>query len=134
MKKNHWIWLFMGIFLVSSTIPLMAADTGNDTKKEDPGKKAWKNAVDYGRELFHGTKLGTNGKSCANPSCHENGANLEGVISDYPKYVEMANRVVTLGHMVNFCIYGAVKGKMLDLDSTKLIALQAYIKSLEEKK
>ena len=131
MKYYRSIWIFLCLFSISTVAAF--ANEGSDSKSQiDPAEKSWNSAVEYGRQLFSGTKLGTNGKSCAEPSCHKDRSNLIG-IAEYPKYVEMANRVVTMGHMINFCIHGAVKGKMLDLDSTKIIALQAYIKSLEEK-
>lgn len=128
MKRNRCIWLLMAALFAFTTLPFGVSAGDKKLSKEE---RSWKNAVVYGEELFNKKKLGTNGKSCSSAKCHKGYSNLVGVGADYPKYVDMANRVVTLGHMVNFCILGALKGEMLDLDSTKLIALQAYISVLK---
>ncbi len=128
MRRNRWILLLIGVLFVTTTLPLGVKASDKKISKEE---RSWKNAVVYGEELFKKKKLGTNGKSCSTAKCHNDRSNLVGIGAEYPKYVEMANRVVTLGHMINFCIFGALKGKMLELDSTKLIALQAYISVLK---
>ena len=128
MRINRRIRILTGVFFVCM-LPFITG-AGSDTKVSQ-AERMWKNSVEYGRELFTGTKLGTNGKSCSNAGCHKDGSRLVGIGKEYPKFVKMDNRVVTLGHMINYCIFGAIKGKMLDLDSTKLIALQAYISVLK---
>ena len=131
MKNNRWIWLLIAVFFVSATKLIAAGSDTKDKTQMTPEQRAWKNAVIYGEELFNKKKMGTNGKSCSSANCHEDRSRLVGIGAEYPKYSKMANRVVTLGHMINFCIFGALKGKMLDLDSTKLIALKAYISVLK---
>ena len=72
-----------------------------------------------GEKLFKATTLGTNSQSCA--TCHPKGKGLEeiGAYND-----EM------LKEMVNFCIRDALKGKMIDLESTEINSFLLYLRSL----
>lgn len=73
-----------------------------------------------GDQLFHANNLGTNGKSCA--SCHPEGKGLE-EIDAYDDGM--------LKEMVNFCIRDAMKGKMMDLQSTEIESFLLYLRSLK---
>ncbi|MFQ5646980.1 MAG: c-type cytochrome [bacterium] len=131
MKQNRWVkyatGLITGLFLI---LPLsgIASETyvPPPVQKVSKGDKMWNKSVEYGKKLFNDTNLGRNGKSCS--TCHD-GSKLRNVSSRFPKYVEMADRVVSLGHMINYCINGALKGTELDFDSTKSIALQSYLRT-----
>jgi cytochrome c len=78
--------------------------------------------AEKGKILFSDTKLGgaTAGMSCN--SCHPGGKGLEkaGDRKDLPK-------------VVNACIGNALKGKPLDLKSSEMADLVAYVKSLRAK-
>ena len=73
-----------------------------------------------GEKLFKAENLGTNGKSCA--SCHPGGKGLE-EIDAYDDGM--------LKEMVNFCIRDAMKGQMMDLESTEIESFLLYLRSLE---
>lgn len=72
-----------------------------------------------GKELFNSTSLGTNGKSCA--SCHRNGHGLEQV-GDRDE--------ATLAGIVSRCILGPLKGKEFASDSSDLMSLVMYVRTL----
>jgi len=72
-----------------------------------------------GKELFAGRQLGTNGKTCN--LCHPDGKGLEkAAVYDEAE----------LGEIINQCIKGPLKGKVLDPASSELKSLVMYIKSL----
>ncbi len=75
-----------------------------------------------GKILFSDTKLGgaTAGNSCN--SCHPGGKGLE-----------KAGARKDLTEVINACIENALKGKPLDLKSSEIADLVAYIKSLGAK-
>src|SRR3989337_3531609 len=87
-------------------------------------------AVENGRKLFHNDSLGTNGMTCN--SCHLGGGTEEGKMGEknlpafdklgckFPKYIEMAKRVMTLDQMNNFCIVNSLKGQALVWDDPRL--------------
>jgi cytochrome c len=79
--------------------------------------------AERGERLWVETTLGKSGKSCA--SCHPNGANLNS--KPYPKYIKMADDVLTLDQMINFCMINPMKGKALSWNSQKMTALAAYV-------
>lgn len=78
--------------------------------------------LELGKQLFEATNLGSNGKSCS--SCHAQGKGLE-EIGAYDDGV--------LREMINFCIRDALKGEMLDPESTELGSLFLYVRSLQPK-
>jgi len=88
-------------------------------------KKEYDAAVNYGRQLWVGTELATNGVSCA--QCHPNAANTHP--ETYPKFQKQIGKVSALWEMINFCIRNPLEGKSLKPDSKEMIALQAYIAS-----
>lgn len=76
-------------------------------------------SVERGKELFSGTELGTNGKSCI--SCHRDGEGLaKAALYDDDN----------LGVAINRCIQNALEGEMLDDRSAGMKSLIMYIKSL----
>ena len=74
-----------------------------------------------GEKLFNASSLGTNGNSCA--SCHPGGQGLE-EIDAYDDGM--------LKEMVNFCIRDALKGRMMDLESTEIESFLLYLRSLKK--
>jgi mono/diheme cytochrome c family protein len=76
-------------------------------------------SVQRGKELFTGTQLGTNGKSCA--GCHANGKSL-GAVGEYDD--------AQLSRIVNQCITNSLKGKALDPATSDLKSLVMYLKTL----
>ncbi len=74
-----------------------------------------------GKKLFHADNLGTNNKSCA--TCHPDGQGLE-EIDAYDDGM--------LKEMVNFCIRDALKGEMMDLESTEIESFLLYLRSLKK--
>ncbi len=73
-----------------------------------------------GQKMYEANNLGSNGKSCA--SCHPHGKGLE-EIDAYDDGM--------LKEMVNFCIRDAMKGRMMDLESTEIESFLLYLRSLK---
>ena len=98
-------------------------------------------SIEHGKALFGDPKLGTTGKSCND--CHVEGGTKDGQMGKmpikafdnlgpkYPKYFMMANRVVTLDQMVNWCIITPMKGTALPWDDQGLADLVAYTASIK---
>jgi cytochrome c len=76
-------------------------------------------SIEKGRELFTGTSLGSNGKSCN--VCHADGSG----ISKAAVYEEK-----DLGEIINQCIKNPLAGEALGPDSVEMKSLILYIKSL----
>ena len=75
-------------------------------------------SLERGKELFTGTQLGTNGKSCA--GCHPDGKGLEQAAA----YDEGE-----LGQIINQCIKNPLKGNALDPASVDMKSLILYIRT-----
>lgn len=111
--------------------------------KADPGQEL-KNASARGKTLFMDASLGTNGMSCN--SCHAGGGMKAGKMGEmeippfaqvgkkYPMYFKMAEKVMTLDQVINFCITTPMKGKALAWDDQKIADLAAYIVSVNAMK
>ncbi|HBA87555.1 MAG TPA: cytochrome C [Geobacter sp.] len=78
-----------------------------------------KDPVDHGSEIFYGTSLSTNGKSCS--TCHPNGRTLEGS-SNF--------KVTQLPMIINECIRNGLGGFPLLLDSKEMEDLIAFMQNL----
>jgi len=76
-----------------------------------------------GERLWTDTTLGRSGSSCS--TCHPGGALLNS--RPYPKYIGMADDVLTLDQMINFCMKNPMKAKPLGWNSQKMTALAAYV-------
>ena len=129
---------------------LFTISIAEEQKKEGEmpeAKKELKAAYKRGMELFKDASLGTTGKTCND--CHMAGGTMEGkmgkmvikpfheVNEKYPMYWMMANKVMTLDQVVNFCITTPMKGEALMGDDPRLADLTtyvAYVKPGEEKK
>jgi hypothetical protein len=81
-----------------------------------------------GKDLFHDTKLGTNGKSCA--TCHPGGTGLEGVAA---KTSWRAGGVgfATMEGAINACVKGALKGPSLSEKAYQTRSLSLYLEGFE---
>ena len=123
MYKKIFIAAFALIFtiLIVSSV-LMSAD--EFTKKD---LERWENefmsVVQTGRELWVSPDLGTNGVACA--QCHPNAANTHP--ETYPKFQQQLGRVIALRDMINWCLQNPLEGETLDLNDSKMVAIEAYI-------
>lgn len=80
-------------------------------------------SLEMGKLLFNNEKLGTSGKSCA--TCHRDVNKLKkSAAYDEDKLV----------NIINQCIAGPLKGKMLDSRSAEMKSLVLYLKSLKTKR
>lgn len=76
-----------------------------------------------GEKLWNDPELGKSGSSCA--TCHPGGALLNS--KPYPKYIGMADDVLTLDQMINFCMKNPMQAKPLEWNSQNMTALAAYV-------
>ena len=98
----------------SSSMPIRKKTATDKTKLMAMGEKLWND-----------TKLGTSGLACA--TCHPDGKGLKK--SPFPKYIKMANDMLTFDQMVNFCMMNPMKAKPLPWNSVQMTALAAYAQS-----
>lgn len=75
-----------------------------------------------GEKLWNDKKLGKSGMACA--TCHQDGKGLKK--TSFPKYIKMADDILTLDQMITFCLINPMKGKPLQWNSVDLTALAAY--------
>jgi thiosulfate dehydrogenase len=107
-------------------------------------EEAMKASVIRGKALFSDPSLGTNGKTCND--CHLDGGAKEGMMGkmvvkpfhevneEYPRYWMMADRVMTLDQVINWCIMTPLEGEPLKWDDQKLTDLAAYCASVKSPK
>jgi len=114
-----------------SILTYLSTLKGDAKPENNPmAKAALDKAIAMGYKYFHDPKLGSNGRTCSD--CHENGEKLHGAAVTFPKYLTMADRVVTLGHMVNYCGYGPLKTKKdILMPSDRMTSMTAYIASFK---
>jgi cytochrome c len=103
-------------------------------------KAELKRSVERGKALFSDESLGTGAMSCND--CHLEGGTKDGAMgnmpirafhslaAEYPKFFKMANRVMTLDQVVNWCILTPMKGTPLEWDDQRLADLVAYTASV----
>jgi thiosulfate dehydrogenase len=128
------------LLVVLCLILLFAVSMAEEQKKEgevSEAKTELKASYERGMELFKDASLGTAGTSCN--SCHMEGGTKPGKMGDmevkpfdkigahYPKYFEMAKKVMTLDQVVNICITDAMKGTALAWDDQRLADLVTYV-------
>jgi len=82
------------------------------------------NSVKRGYDLWYGARadMANNGLACAN--CHPDAAATNP--QTFPKFLPMFNKVVTYRTMVNWCIQNPQGGKLMDVNSDDMTALEAY--------
>lgn len=145
MKKILTL-ILIGLFLVFGMLSF--AQEKEEMKMADPAEELAK-SIANGKMLFGDKSLGTGTMTCN--SCHMEGGTKDGkmgdkmipafdnVASKYPKYFKMAQKVMTLSQVNNWCLVNTpMKGKALAWDDQKLADLTAYVASVkamkEEKK
>jgi thiosulfate dehydrogenase len=81
-------------------------------------------AVQRGYDMWYGARsdMSNNGLACAN--CHPDAAATNP--QTFPKFMPMFNKVVPYREMVNWCIANPQGGKMLDVGSEDMTALESY--------
>jgi len=136
MKK---LALFGLILCVSALCAAALAQEGQVNPKIELMK-----SVERGKALFNDPSLGATSQSCND--CHAAGGAQDSKMGKidikafrylavkYPQYFIMANRVVTLDQMVNWCIVTPMKGTALPWDDQRLADLVAYAASVKPEK
>ena len=71
--------------------------------------------------LWKDASLGKAGVSCS--TCHPDGSGLKR--EAFPRYMKMADDILTLDQMINFCMMNPMKGKPLSWQSVEMTALAA---------
>jgi thiosulfate dehydrogenase len=117
----------VGLFLVIfAAVLVLGCAQGPSEPAKTPAEK---DPVQLGKALFQDPSLGTTGSTCK--TCHPNPeTTMKGVGARYPGYFGMAKKEMTLKEVINFCIETPMKGKPLAENDEKLLALEAYLKSL----
>jgi len=108
--------------LLSATAALAATPlTADELKVRDD---ALTNSVKRGYDMWYGARadMANNGLACAN--CHPDAAATNP--QTFPKFLPMFNKVVTYRAMVNWCIQNPQGGKLMDVNSDDMTALEAY--------
>ncbi len=111
--------------------------------KADPGNEL-KQSIERGKGLFIDASLGTTGMSCN--SCHIEGGMKAGEMGDmkippftlvakkYPGYFKMAEKVMTLDQVINWCILTPMEGTPLAWDDQRMADLASYVASVNAMK
>jgi len=87
--------------------------------------------AEKGKALFNDAKFAGGVKACS--SCHPNGKGLE-KSGDKKEFNIMGQTQKSLEEAINACIVNASKGKAIDVKSSQMKEMVAYIKSLKAKK
>jgi thiosulfate dehydrogenase len=108
--------------IVISTVAHAAAPLTPDELKAR--QDALTASVKRGYDLWYGARadMANNGLACAN--CHPDAAATNP--QTFPKFLPMFNKVVTYRTMVNWCIQNPQGGKLMDVNSDDMTALEAY--------
>lgn len=105
-----------------SKMPRNPCASKNIPVRKNPVKDSAK-LKEMSEKLWAATSLGASGNSCA--TCHPNGAGLKK--EPFPKYIKMADDILTTDQMINFCMVNPMKGKPLAWNSQEMTALAAYV-------
>ena len=101
---------------------------GNAASRNKPIRKEkikdYDSLAKLGASLWTDASLGKSGVSCS--TCHPGGAGLKA--EQFPKFVAMADDIVTLDQMINFCMTNPMKAVPLKWNSAKMTALASYVK------
>ena len=84
--------------------------------------------AEKGKVLFNDPNFAGGVKACS--SCHPNGQGLEKA-ADKKEFHIMGKTQNSLEEAINFCIENATQGKAIDVKSTQMREMVAYIKSLK---
>ncbi len=89
--------------------------------------------IERGKRLFFGSlKLEKkSSKTCA--SCHTP-KEIAQVNKNYPRYVPLMKKVVSLEQMQNYCLVNYLSGKAIEPGSKDALSIAAYLNSISSKK
>jgi thiosulfate dehydrogenase len=110
------------VAIAASTVAMAATPlTPDELKVRDDALTA---SVKRGYDMWYGARadMANNGLACAN--CHPDAAATNP--QTFPKFLPMFNKVVTYRTMVNWCIQNPQGGKLMDVNSDDMTALEAY--------
>jgi thiosulfate dehydrogenase len=110
------------VAIATSTVAMAATPlTPDELKVRDDALTA---SVKRGYDMWYGARadMANNGLACAN--CHPDAAATNP--QTFPKFLPMFNKVVTYRTMVNWCIQNPQGGKLMDVNSDDMTALEAY--------
>jgi len=120
---EHYRWGMMAVVaLALIAVVAVWADEFNQ-KDVERWQEEYMSVVAKGRELWVSPDLSTNGVACA--QCHPNAANTHP--ETYPKFQKQLGRVIPLRDMINWCIMNPLEGETLELDDSRMVAMEAYI-------
>lgn len=137
MRNSVRMWVIAGAAAVAATgfagAYLYAGEDDDDAAaNKKVAQEALDKSVARGKELFHSKDLGK--KSCS--ECHENPDkpqfNLVTRAFSYPAYSVKKSSVISLGQKINEMLASKSRGKEMELGSTDLVALEAYVMSLKK--
>ena len=130
MKKILYALVVGSLVLTGYAVETSWAESNNPcSSKVKQIRKYPLNSMDdvmeRAEKLGNDTSLGKSGTSCA--TCHPDGADLKN--EPYPRYIEMADDILTLDQMINFCMMNPMKGKPIKWNHQRMTALAAYVKT-----
>lgn len=121
---------FTPLILVIMLLWPAPSQASEPDKREQKGFATFNAATSRGVALWNDTTLGTSGFSCLSGGCHADFANLNfDKNQNYPHFVAMTGKVVTLTQIINYCLSNPMAGKPLPADSESMTALAAYYRS-----
>ena len=81
--------------------------------------------LEMGEKLWADLKLGKGSMTCS--TCHADGQGLKK--TPLPRNIGMANDILTMDQMINFCMMNPMKGKALAWNSREMTALASYVQA-----
>jgi cytochrome c len=132
--------LLVFVVVIALAFVVAYAQKEQEAEKQMDPKAAMEASIMNGKALFGDASLGTNGKTCND--CHTAGGTMEGkmgkmvikpfyeVNEKYPMYWMMANKVMTLDQVINWCIMTPLQGEPMKWDDQRLADLAAYCASV----
>jgi thiosulfate dehydrogenase len=111
------------VFAAILVVSLSASSDEFSSEDEKRWMEEYMTVVTLGEKLFHGGLKSKNTVSC--DQCHPNSTSIHP--ETYPKFQQQLGKVSVLAEMINWCIMNPTESDPLKLDSSEMIALQAYI-------
>ena len=107
-----------------------SAKAGSVKNSVNKGFKTFADAAAKGSKLWDDARLGTTGFTCLSGGCHADFENMNFEKNrNFPHLVEMADRVVTLTQIINYCLENPMGGKALKADSDEMTAMAAFYRA-----
>jgi thiosulfate dehydrogenase len=123
MLSRRWATPMVAIAAITTATASFGAAplTAEELKAREDALTA---SVKRGYDMWYGARadMANNGLACAN--CHPDAAATNP--QTFPKFLPMFNKVVTYRAMVNWCIQNPQGGKVMDVNSDDMTALEAY--------